>query len=168
MQGVGGERRAKEREESAGKIGCEWCGVRGRVGVPRAGGFLVYPRVRGGEVLQGERIQGGGFSRVTGWWCSAAGGAGLGGVRSGGERRVVGAVVRRFLGLPPGKGKRFCRECGAGERSGYRVGARGLPTCRLVDVLGSWRARVPRVAVALARGMQAVCAVLWEVSHRTM
>ena len=34
VQGVGGERRAKEMEESAGKIGCEWCGFRG-CGVPR-------------------------------------------------------------------------------------------------------------------------------------
>ena len=36
VQGVGGERRAKEWEESAGKIGCEWCGVRVRA-LERAG-----------------------------------------------------------------------------------------------------------------------------------
>ena len=36
------------------------------VRVPRVGGFLVYPRVRGRNGV-------GTFSRVTGWWCSAAG-----------------------------------------------------------------------------------------------
>ena len=52
VQGVGGERRAKEREESAGKIGCEWCGVRGRARVPRV---RVYPTGKREEV----RAQGG-------------------------------------------------------------------------------------------------------------
>ena len=55
------------------------------------------------------------------------------GVRSGGERSGVCRVQEEcsrhgLMGRVPRV-----------QGSGYRVGVRGLPTCRLVDLLGSWR-----------------------------
>ena len=57
MQGVGGERRAKEWEESAGKIGCEWCGVRvralERAGSAGGGGREIRRRAQPGGAGRG-------------------------------------------------------------------------------------------------------------------
>ena len=58
-------------------------GVAGRdvVGVPRAGGFLVYPRVRGGEVLQGGEYRVGCLGRARRGRCSPTAASGAAGVR---------------------------------------------------------------------------------------
>ena len=63
------------------------------VGVPRAGGFLVYPRVRGGEEMRA-----GGVMKCERYVARR----GLGGVRSGGERERWLVQTVRVGGRRPG------------------------------------------------------------------
>ena len=135
-----------------------WCGFRGcwlqsavlalcihcRV-LSVQGGWFFFLLPRGKR--KGRRARKGGDEV---WALALAGGVGAGAWFT---RRVREDRVRvpRAAGGAVLQGERIQ---GVGERGRGCEGCQlvGLPTCRLVDLLGSWRARVPRVAVGVGAG----------------
>ena len=151
-------------------------------------GNLETWRLGGARVVRASAAGSGGFSRVRRGAPPLLGGGRLNSLPRGktasaegvmnwndtrGGAGLLGGRGWWFLGLPAGKGKRFCRggRYRAGRLGRVRRGAcqlANLPTCRLSDLLGSrkvgdlerWRPGVEK------RGMGRLGRVRWGVLPR--